>query len=137
MGIIGGNVWREGNTVFVRADGRVLVIPQMDKKYIKKVDESVKRMSYYDPKRGFRRTEKPLPANERDIAAITKYNEERRLVRSWMPIVDYLQIGEKDRKEYAAEMFIQQFGVESVPEDALDIYQGELDRLANVLIKHM
>lgn len=136
-GIATGQVFAQGDYFVVKVDGKVLTIPKMTKKYMAKVEESLRRMVYFDPKRGFERSSKPLPENERDRAAIEKYNKERRLVQSWIPIHAYLTKPENERQDFLIELFAFQFGVQTVPEDVLFIFRQEIEKLANLLANYI
>lgn len=136
-GIATSQVFANGDYFVVNVDGRVLTVPKMTKKYMKQVEESLRRMVYFDPKRGFERSSKPLPENSRDIASIEKYNKERRLVNSWTPILAYIGKPEAERHDFLVELFMFQFGVQSVPEDVLFIFRHEIEKLANLLSNYI
>lgn len=136
-GVATSQVFANGDCFVVSVDGRVLTIPKMTKKYMKQVEESLRRMIYFDPKRGFERSSKPLPENARDRAAIEKYNKERRLVNSWVPIVAYIGKPEAERHDFLVELFMFQFGVESIPEDVLFMFRHEIEKLANLLSNYI
>lgn len=136
-GIATSQVFANGDYFVVSVDGKVLTVPKMTKKYMKQVEESLRRMVYFDPKRGFERSSKPLPENSRDIAAIEKYNKERRLIQSWIPIHAYMFKPDNEKSDFLVELFMFQFGVQSVPEDVLFLFRQEIEKLANLLSNYV